>query len=84
MLQIKLMRTPYTSTRKINGTSIPILRDTGATADVVCQKYVSPESMAEEHVWVQYLLNKQMSCLPMAEIEIDCQLGHVTTKAAIL
>lgn len=41
---------PLITSRKINWTSIPLLRDTGTTVDVVCENYVSLESMTGEHV----------------------------------
>ncbi|GFY78578.1 retrovirus-related Pol polyprotein from transposon 297 [Trichonephila inaurata madagascariensis] len=61
-----------------------ILRDTGATVDVICQKYVDRDRMKGEHVWVRHLLDDHMTCLPVAEVEIECDLGTVTSKAAVI
>ncbi|GBM95981.1 Retrovirus-related Pol polyprotein from transposon 412 [Araneus ventricosus] len=60
-----------------------ILRDTGATVDVISQKFVDYAKMTGEHVWVKYLLNDHLVCLPLAEVEIKCELGHIKTKAAV-
>ncbi|GFV87097.1 retrovirus-related Pol polyprotein from transposon 17.6 [Trichonephila clavipes] len=52
-----------------------ILRDTGATVDVICQKYVDRDRMKGEQVWVRRLLDDHMTCLPVAEVDIECDLG---------
>ncbi|GFT56969.1 retrovirus-related Pol polyprotein from transposon 297 [Trichonephila clavipes] len=61
-----------------------ILRDTGATVDVICQKYVDRDRRKREQVWVRYLLDDHMTCLPVAEVGIECDLGTVTSKAAVI
>ncbi|GFU52809.1 retrovirus-related Pol polyprotein from transposon 412 [Trichonephila clavipes] len=63
-----------------------ILRDTGATVDIICQKYVDRDRMKGEHVWVPHLLDDHMTCLPIAEVDIECDLGieRVTSKAAVI
>ncbi|GBM77788.1 hypothetical protein AVEN_231590-1 [Araneus ventricosus] len=63
---------------------MPILRDTGATVDVISQKFVDYAKMTGEHVWVKYLLNDHLVCLPLAEVEIKYELGHIKTKAAVI
>ncbi|GBM26725.1 hypothetical protein AVEN_175880-1 [Araneus ventricosus] len=68
----------------VNGLEMPILRDTGATADVISQEFIDYAKMAGEHVWVQYLLNDHLVCLSSAEFEIKCELGHMKTKAAVV
>ncbi|GFY39933.1 retrovirus-related Pol polyprotein from transposon 412 [Trichonephila inaurata madagascariensis] len=61
-----------------------ILRDTGATLDLTCNKYVKPHMYTNEKVWLRTPLEKSLICLPFAEVELDCEMGHVITKAAIL
>ncbi|GBO15476.1 hypothetical protein AVEN_264193-1 [Araneus ventricosus] len=63
---------------------MPILRDTGATIDVVCQKYVNRDRMTGEHVWVKHIFDDHMTCLPVAQIDVECDLGRVTTKAVVV
>ncbi|GBO03627.1 hypothetical protein AVEN_40636-1, partial [Araneus ventricosus] len=63
---------------------MPILRDTGATVDVISQRFVDYAKMTGEHVWVKYLLNDHLVCLPLAEVEIKCELGHIKTRAAVV
>lgn len=75
---------PYTKIGNINGYTMPILRDTGATVDVVCQKYVNRDRMTGEHVWVQHIFDDHMTCLPVAQIDVECDLGRVTTKAVVI
>ncbi|KFM75301.1 Stress response protein nst1, partial [Stegodyphus mimosarum] len=75
---------PYTSIGYVNGYKIPILRDSGASIDIVCRKYITPEMLTGEKVWVQQPLDLNPTCLPLAEVELNCDLGHVITKAAII
>ncbi|GBL76021.1 Retrovirus-related Pol polyprotein from transposon 412 [Araneus ventricosus] len=74
----------YTIRGLVNGFEMPILRDTGATVDVISKKFVDYAKMTGEHVWVKYLLNDHLVCLPLAEVEIKCELGHIKTKAAVV
>ncbi|GBO05885.1 hypothetical protein AVEN_272777-1 [Araneus ventricosus] len=74
----------YTIRGLVNGFEMPILRDTGATVDVISQTFVDYAKMTGEHVWVKYLLNDHLVCLPLAEVEIKCELGHIKTKAAVV
>ncbi|GFY48623.1 retrovirus-related Pol polyprotein from transposon 297 [Trichonephila inaurata madagascariensis] len=69
---------------KVNGFRMSVLRDTGARVDVICQKYVDRDRMKGEHVWVRHLLDDHMISLPVAEMEIECDLRTVTSKAAVI
>ncbi|GFY56708.1 SCAN box domain-containing protein [Trichonephila inaurata madagascariensis] len=74
----------YTSLGKVNGVEMKILRDTGATLDLICNKYVKPHMYTNEKVWLRTPLEESLICLPLAEVELDCEMGHVITKAAVL
>ncbi|GFS78686.1 SCAN box domain-containing protein [Trichonephila clavipes] len=63
---------------------MPILRDSGATLDLICKKYVKPSMFINETVWIRTPLEETAVCLPMAEVELDCVFGHVITKADVL
>ncbi|GFW35239.1 retrovirus-related Pol polyprotein from transposon 412 [Trichonephila clavipes] len=63
---------------------MPILRDTGATLDLICKKYIKPSMFINETVWIRTPSGETAMCLPMAEVELDCVFGHVITKAAVL
>ncbi|GFY61109.1 retrovirus-related Pol polyprotein from transposon 412 [Trichonephila inaurata madagascariensis] len=75
---------PYTTRGKVNGFEMPILRDTGASIDIICEKFITPNMFTGENVWVQHILDEHMTCLPLAEVEIDCEWGHIITKAAVV
>ncbi|GFY10276.1 retrovirus-related Pol polyprotein from transposon 412 [Trichonephila clavipes] len=75
---------PYTIRGEVNGFEMPILRDTGASIDIICEKFITPNILTGENVWVQHILDEHMTCLPLAEVEIDCEWGHVITKAAVV
>ncbi|GFV68333.1 retrovirus-related Pol polyprotein from transposon 17.6 [Trichonephila clavipes] len=68
---------PCASKGKVNGFRMLILRDTGAThtVDVIFQKYVDRDRMKGEQVWFRPLLDDHMTCLPVAEVDIECDLG---------
>lgn len=44
---------PYTSEGTVNGIEIKILRDTGATLDLICSKSVEPQMYTSEKVWLR-------------------------------
>ncbi|GFU38700.1 retrovirus-related Pol polyprotein from transposon 412 [Trichonephila clavipes] len=67
----------------VNGHEIDILRDTGATIDLVCAKYINPSSFSGENVWVKQPLSPELVCLPLAVVEISGNFGMVQTKAAV-
>ncbi|GFT26252.1 CCHC-type domain-containing protein [Trichonephila clavipes] len=67
----------YEDVRKID-----ILRDTGATIDLVCAKYINPSSFSGENVWVKQPLSPEL-VLPLAVVEISGNFGTVQTKAAV-
>ncbi|GFX65131.1 retrovirus-related Pol polyprotein from transposon 17.6 [Trichonephila clavipes] len=73
----------YTTKGSVNGHEIDILRDTGATIDLVCAKYINPSSFCGENVWVKQLLSPELVCLPLAVVEISGNFGTVQTKAAV-
>ncbi|GFW82785.1 retrovirus-related Pol polyprotein from transposon 17.6 [Trichonephila clavipes] len=75
----------YEDVRKgsVNGHEIDILRDTGATIDLVCAKYINPSSFSGENVWVKQPLSPELVCLTLAVVEISGNFGTVQTKAAV-
>ncbi|GFX05921.1 retrovirus-related Pol polyprotein from transposon 412 [Trichonephila clavipes] len=73
----------YTTKGSVNGHEIDILRDTGATIDLVCAKYINPSSFSGENVWVKQPLSPELVCLPLAVVEISGNFGTVQTKAAV-
>ncbi|GFW22125.1 retrovirus-related Pol polyprotein from transposon 412 [Trichonephila clavipes] len=83
--QIAELYDNYEDVRKgsVNGHEIDILRDTGATIDLVCAKYINPSSFSGENVWVKQPLSPELVCLPLAVVEISGNFGTVQTKAAV-
>ncbi|GFW32981.1 retrovirus-related Pol polyprotein from transposon 17.6 [Trichonephila clavipes] len=73
----------YTTKGSVNGHEVDILRDTGATIDLVCAKYINPSSFSGENVWVKQPLSPELVCLPLAVVEISGNFGTVQTKAAV-
>ncbi|GFW67375.1 retrovirus-related Pol polyprotein from transposon 297 [Trichonephila clavipes] len=73
----------YTTKGSVNGHEIDMLRDTGATIDLVWAKYINPSSFSGENVWVKQPLSPELVCLPLAVVEISGNFGTVQTKAAV-
>ncbi|GFX08938.1 retrovirus-related Pol polyprotein from transposon 17.6 [Trichonephila clavipes] len=75
----------YEDVRKgsVNDHEIDILRDTGATIDLVCAKYLNPPSFTGENVWVKQPLSIELVCLPLAVVELSETFETVQTKAAV-
>ncbi|GBN64085.1 Retrovirus-related Pol polyprotein from transposon 412 [Araneus ventricosus] len=69
---------------KVNGIEMPIFRDTGATLDLICKKYVPFSMCTNETVWIRTPLEESAVCLPIAEVVLDCDFGRIITKAAVL
>nr|XP_042901807.1 uncharacterized protein LOC122270040 [Parasteatoda tepidariorum] len=76
--------TPYTLMAKVNGVRMPVLRDSGATIDIICRKYVTPDMFTGETVWVQQPLDEGPTYLPLAKVSISGQLGDIVSKAAVV
>ena len=68
---------------KVNGREIKFWRDTGATIDVICQKFIEPKDFSGEHVWIKQPLSLELMCLPLAIVELSGDFGTVKTKAAV-
>ncbi|GFX97377.1 CCHC-type domain-containing protein [Trichonephila clavipes] len=60
----------YTTKGSVNGHEIDILRDTGATIDLVCAKHINPSSFFGENIWVKQPLSPELVCFPLAVVEI--------------
>lgn len=68
---------------KVNNFPIEILRDSGATIDLVCRKYVKPEDFCGEQVWIKQPLSLDLVRLPLASVEVSGDFGTIKTKAAV-
>ncbi|GFW01805.1 uncharacterized protein TNCV_60571 [Trichonephila clavipes] len=71
---------PCTIRSKENGVVMPVLRETGASLDIGCEKYAAPEMFTGEHASIKHILDNGMTCLRPAELEIECRMGHVVSK----
>ncbi|GFX05195.1 retrovirus-related Pol polyprotein from transposon 17.6 [Trichonephila clavipes] len=65
----------YITKGSVNGHEIDILRDTGATIDLVCAKYIHPSSFSGENVWAKQPLSPELVCLPLAVVELSGNFG---------
>lgn len=74
---------PYTYDMKVNGISCNVLRDTGATFDIVHPSFVKPENLTGSCVWVRQALEPDMKCLPVARVEMKGAFGTFETDAAV-
>ncbi|GBN58781.1 hypothetical protein AVEN_213916-1 [Araneus ventricosus] len=76
---------PYMSKALVNQREMSILRDTGASIDLVSRNHINPEDLMGETVLIKQPLDKNLTCLPLAKIELQSpELGKIVTKAAVL
>ncbi|XP_035212028.1 uncharacterized protein LOC118186112 [Stegodyphus dumicola] len=55
---------PYTTMAKVNGFDLPVLRDSGASIDVICNKYITPSMLTGETVWANIRLMRHQFVYP--------------------
>ncbi|GFW75252.1 CCHC-type domain-containing protein [Trichonephila clavipes] len=73
----------YTTKGSVKGHEIDILRDTEATIDLICAKYINLSSFSGENVWVKQPLSPELVCLPLAVVKPSGNFETVQTKAAV-
>jgi hypothetical protein len=67
----------------VNGHAMSILRDTGASIDII-HTYLNPETYTRELVKVRTPLQEESVCLSVAEVEIVGDFGWVFSKTAVV
>ncbi|GBL85575.1 hypothetical protein AVEN_34723-1 [Araneus ventricosus] len=76
---------PYMSKALVNQTEMSILRDTGASIDLVSRNHINSEDLTGETVWIKQPLDKNFTCLSLAKIELQSPVfGKIITKAAVI
>ncbi|GBN29529.1 hypothetical protein AVEN_240167-1 [Araneus ventricosus] len=76
---------PYLSKALVNNDEMDILRDTGASIDIVSRNHILPEHFTGEVVYVKQPLDAEFRCLPLAKVELQSpEFGCVVTKAAVI
>ncbi|GBM51274.1 Uncharacterized protein K02A2.6 [Araneus ventricosus] len=69
----------------VNQTEMSILRDTGASIDLVSRNQINSEDLTGETVWIKQPLDKNFTCLSLAKIEHQSPVfGKIITKAAVV
>ncbi|GBM54831.1 hypothetical protein AVEN_3819-1 [Araneus ventricosus] len=62
-----------------------ILRDTGASIDIVSRNHVRPENVTGETVWIKQSLDLNYKSLPLAKVELQSpEFGYIVTKGAVI
>lgn len=76
---------PYMSTALVNHKKMSILRDSGASIDLVSSNHLTPGSLTGETIWVRQPLDENFCALPLAKIELESpEFGKICTKAAVV
>ncbi|GBM21705.1 hypothetical protein AVEN_9771-1 [Araneus ventricosus] len=76
---------PYMSKSLVNQTEMRILRDTGASIDLVSRKHINSKALTGGTLWIKQPLDKNLTCLPLAKTELQShEFGKIVTKAAVL
>ncbi|XP_064484714.1 uncharacterized protein LOC135396973 [Ornithodoros turicata] len=74
---------PYLYELHINGRPCTVLRDSGASLDLVHPSFVSPEHYVSKCVWIRQVMEERSVCLPVAEVCIQGPFGEFRTEAAV-
>ncbi|GBN27958.1 hypothetical protein AVEN_181805-1 [Araneus ventricosus] len=83
--QVENLFAPYLSKALVNNEKMDILRDTGASIDIVSRNHVRPEHFTGEVVYIKQPLDLNFKCLPLAKVELQSpEFGYVITKAAVI
>ncbi|GBM38860.1 hypothetical protein AVEN_49728-1 [Araneus ventricosus] len=76
---------PYMSKAPVNQTEMSILRNTGASIDLVSSNHINSEDLTGETVWIKQPLDKNFTCLPLSKIQLQSPVfGRIITKAAVI
>ncbi|GBM47553.1 hypothetical protein AVEN_90265-1 [Araneus ventricosus] len=75
---------PYLSKALVNNEEMDVLRDTGASIDIVSRNHVSPEHFTGEVMFVKQPLDAEFRCLPLAKLDSGWYLLSNKTYELIL
>lgn len=79
---IELLR-PYLHDLEVNGKPCKVLRDSGATMDIVHPSYITVDDFTGEVAWIKQVVEENSVCLPMAKVTITGPFGEIVTEAAV-
>ena len=68
---------------RVNNQDCYVLRDSGATVDVIHSSLIQPNGYNGKHVWVEVPFIEHRVCLPLANVVISGSSGMFKTEAAI-
>ncbi|KAH6922671.1 hypothetical protein HPB50_017573 [Hyalomma asiaticum] len=71
---MQLLR-PYLRDLVVNGKDCKVLRDSGATMDIVHPDYVEATHLTGECAWIRQVAEKNSICLPIAKVTIEGPFG---------
>lgn len=74
---------PYLFDMTVNGKSCRVLRDSGATIDLIHPSYVTETHYNGKCSWIKSVLDEGSVCLPVADVLISGPFGEVRTEAAV-
>lgn len=74
---------PYLFDMTVNGKACRVLRDSGATIDLVHPTYVTEANYNGKCSWIKSVLDKGSVCLPVADVLVSGPFGEVRTEAAV-
>lgn len=74
---------PYLQELRINGKTCSVLRDSGATMDLVHPSFVSAEDYTGKVIWIKSVLEKHSVCLPIARVTVSGPFGDLETEAGV-
>lgn len=79
---LELLR-PYLQELRISGKTCKVLRDSGATMDLVHPSFVNAEDYTGKVTWIKSVLEEHRGCLPIVRLIISGPLGELETDAGV-
>jgi len=80
---LELLKPNMTDALLVNDTQCTVLRDNGATYDIIHESLVSPEHYLGKCVWIRQPLLESSICLPVAAVKIVGSASALETEAAV-
>lgn len=74
---------PYLHKLHVNGMPCTVLRDSGASLDLVHPSFISREHHSGKCAWIRQVLEEHSVCLPVAEVTLKGPFGELKTEAAV-
>lgn len=81
--ETEVLLRPYLNTWTVNGKSCRVLRDRGATIDMVYPDYVTEAQYSGKSSWIRSVIEEGSVCLPVSDVRTSRTFRDVRTELAV-